>query len=472
MKRKLLLVTVLLLTFTIGHGQTSFQIIFGSYSQDGGLAVVQTDDTGYVFTGYWGISSYSNMFLIKTNSSGDLLWSHLYEGEPGPPLLTYGVSLAKSKDNGFIVYGNDNANLYLVKTDENGDTIWTKSYGTYYGFSATCIRQCEDDGFILVAESDSIANSIGHIYVLKTDENGDSIWSNTYGFGGYRDEYSYSIVETDDGGFALLGYSSSAIYPATRDIYLYRTNSVGDTIWTKKYGGSNEDIGYCIQKTQDDGFIIMGSTMSFGNGGYEAYLIKTDSNGNVIWEKTYGGLDNEWGNYVCKTSDGGYILVGSTQSFSSGGYDVYLIKTDLNGNQQWSKTFGGVVDDIGYSVQQTFDGGYIIVGIRGDDIYLIKTDVNGNATGTNEIDLSAIISEVKISPNPFSSWTTLQMKNDLKNATLTIFNFNGQTVKELDNINGHIITLYRDNLPGGLYFIRLTQENEVIATNKLVIVDN
>jgi hypothetical protein len=154
--------------------------------------------------------------------------------------------------------------------------------------------------------------------------------------------------------------------------------------WNKTFGGTNDDTAYSVRQTSDGGFILAGWTESYGAGKKDAWLIKTDANGGEQWNKTFGRKGDDAANSVRQTSDGGYIISGYTESYGAGKHDVWLIKTDAAGNQQWNKTFGGTRNDWANSVQQTKDGGYIIAGetnsdVAGDtDVCLVKTDSNGN----------------------------------------------------------------------------------------------
>lgn len=195
-------------------------------------------------------------------------------------------------------------------------------------------------------------------------------WDKTFGSRDY-DEYGYSVQQTSDGGYILVGTTHD-------DVWLIKTDAIGNKQWDKTFGGSHYESGYAVQQTYDGGYIILGETTSFGGGGYDIWLVKTDASGSRQWDRTFGGRSDDKGRFVQQTSDGGYIIIGWTKSFGAGGHDVWLIKVDASGNKQWDKTLGGRNDDLGNSVRQASDGGYILVGWTNSfgagkhDVWLIK----------------------------------------------------------------------------------------------------
>ncbi len=206
-------------------------------------------------------------------------------------------------------------------------------------------------------------------------------------YGGIGEDQSYSAIQTLDGGYIVTGYTYS--YGAgSADVYLIKTDSLGDILWTKTYGNLYRDFGHSIAQTSDGGYIIAGGTMSYGAGSYDVYLIKTDSLGDTLWVRTYGGADGDCGYSVAQTSDGGYIVSGYTYSYGAGSCDVYLMKTDPLGDTLWTRTYGGADEDCGISVAQTSDGGYIVSGYTysygagSGDVYLVKTDSLGDTLWT------------------------------------------------------------------------------------------
>jgi hypothetical protein len=202
-------------------------------------------------------------------------------------------------------------------------------------------------------------------------------------------DYGMSAQQTFDKGYIVCG-STTSVGSGNTDIYIIKTDSLGKPVNERSFGGMNVDQGTCIRQTADSGYVILGYTNSLGAGGYDIYAIKTDAKLNTVWKKTYGGTDWDFGNSIEQTSDGGYIICGSTYSFGNGDEDYYLIKTDANGDTLWTKTYGGNQREEGKSAIQTSDGGYALTGYSlslGDtlgDFYTIKTNATGDVTWTNK----------------------------------------------------------------------------------------
>ena len=186
-------------------------------------------------------------------------------------------------------------------------------------------------------------------------------------YGRSYDDRGHSVQQTTDGGYIITG-QTYLVGASGHDVWLIKTDSNGNKLWDKNFGGDDAEYGYCVQQTTDGGYIITGQTEEFDIWG-NLWLIKTDSNGNKLWDKNYGGDKEDCGKSICQTTDGGYIITGENDG------RIWLIKTDNSGNMIWDKKFGGYE---GKSVRQTTDGGYIILGTRAGDIYLIKTDSAGN----------------------------------------------------------------------------------------------
>jgi hypothetical protein len=319
-----------------------------------------------------------DVFLFKTDSGGNLVWSKTIGGSGDD----VGRSFQQTADGGTIITGYTKssgageADVYLVKTDVNRNVLWSKTYGSNLIDDGASVYQTTDGGYVIVGTTQHDQQN-SDVYLIKTDAGGDALWTRT--IGGDRAEGGSSVLQTTDGGYVIAGWA----YPSAAsfvDAYLIRTNTNGDTLWTKTFGGSGEDGGLDVHMTTDNGFVVSGYTNSFG-AGPRVYLIKVDSVGNTLWTRTLGGT-YDLGYSVRQTSDGGYVVAGSSYvgSFTS----AFLLKTDAGGNLVWRRTFGGRQYDYAQSVLLAPDGGYVVTGYGssfGDgsnDAFVIKTDADGN----------------------------------------------------------------------------------------------
>jgi hypothetical protein len=428
---------------------------YGGAGDDWGESVQQTSDGGYIVAGT--TRSFGNawqVYLVKTNAFGDTLWTRNYGGAD----YDWGHSVQQTSDGGYIVAGftaffMTNCDLYLIKTNVSGDTLWTRNYGGVDDEEGYSVKQTSDGGYIIAGYTASFGNWY-QVYLVKTNAFGDTLWTRNYG--GAGDDRGYSVQQTTDGGYIVAGYTDS--FGNGSQVYLIKTNASGDTLWTRVYGGGSwSDWGESVQQTSDGGYIIAGEYDYAGDA--QIYLIKTNASGDTLWTKTYGGADGELGYSVQQTSDGGYIVSGLTCSFISND-QVYLVKTDASGDTLWTKSYGGTGIDDGYSVQQTTDGGYIVAGGTssfGDtlgDVYLIKTDTNGNVGVEDNSPgrIKPLTSNLSFSviPNPFSSFASVPRHSSERFA--------------LYDISGRKVGIYKGDriglgLSAGIYFLKPENKN-------------
>ena len=375
--RKSILLPVLLGLFFVSTavavepGDTLWTRIYGGWLSEHGHCVRQTLDGGYILTGYTGSFEPigGNVWLMKTDANGDSVWTRVFGGDSED----IGWHVQQTADSGYVVggrtasFGAGLSDMYLIKTEPNGDTLrggrnlGTRTYGGPDWEGCYLAQQTTDGGYVMAGRTRSFGMGGFDFYVVKTDHRGDVIWERTYG--GTADDKAFSIQQTPDGGYIIAGDTKS--FGVGGAIWLIKADANGDTLWTRTYGGISNDEASCVQMTTDGGYIIFGETYSFGAGGADFYMVKTDANGDTVWTRTHGGTDHELLSEGQQTSDGGYVMVGYTMSFGAGKKDIYVVKTDANGDTMWKRTYGGWDYEYGNSIHQTDDGSYVVLGYTG-----------------------------------------------------------------------------------------------------------
>ncbi|UCH65200.1 MAG: hypothetical protein JSW63_11415, partial [Ignavibacterium sp.] len=379
---------------------------FGETEQNIGKCVKQTIDGGYIIMGSKDDIDASKYYfwIIKTDSNGDTLWTK----SPNDGNNDIGYYIHQTTDSGYIIVGSrlieefGKRDVLLLKTDSFGNTLWTKTFRGNDWNEGKSVQQTIDGGYIILGGSGGDKWS-SDVLLIKTDSSGNILWLKT--FGGNNHDIGNSIQQTTDGGFILVGKVNGVGMVPRGDGLLMKTDVNGDTLWTKTFaGGTWTDFGE-VKQTNDGGYVIIGTRMSSSNAD-DALFIKTDSLGNTEWSKTFGGNSGDTGASIQQTIDGGYIITGITGSFGAGAADVWLIRTDTLGDTLWTVTFGETSYEHGYSVQQTTDGGYIIAGanwfsgVFNGDVWLIKTSIDPVNVKKGETTLISDYQLVQNYPNP------------------------------------------------------------------------
>ena len=440
-------------------GNIQWQKCLGGTGIDKAYSIQQTNDWGYIVAGSSGSNNgdvtgnhgFDDYWVVKLDSIGNIQWQKSLGG-----IHSEGAnSIRQTNDGGYIVAGYTCSNdgdvsgnhggfedYWVVKLDSSGNIQWQKCYGGMNGDAASSIAQTADGGYIVGGSSDSndsyvTGNHGGNdIWIIKINSAGSIKWEKC--LGGSGQDFLYSLQLTNDNGYILVGFSKSI-----------------------------------------DGDVT-------GNHGYEDYwVVKLDSSGNIQWQKSLGGTNADYGYSIQQTNDGGYIVAGS--SFSNDGdvtghhgltnyYDYWIVKLDSSGNIQWQKSLGGSQDDRGFSIQQTNDGGFIATGqsksndgdVTGhhgttsyDDIWIVK--LSPPSLSINE---QIIASNILIYPNPSNSNFTIKVTP--KTRYVQISNSLGQVIEERTVTNQTELQFEIKN--NGIYFVQITTDKEIIT--KKVMINN
>ena len=378
----------------------TFDRIYGGTDEEYGFCVKQTNDGGYILAGSTQSSGAGGRdgWLIKTDMNGEIEWDEV----SGGTLDDYFLRVEQTSDDGFIVLGaqnmdNDNGDFWLIKYDKTGKEKWSKVY--QYSDSAIVGRDIQitsDDGFVIVGSKFNY--NYNDLWVLKTDDRGEEVWSRTYDFG-YED-YATSVIVNNTGNYVVVGSKQSyktvlagndppyMMEIQQEDILVVEINDSGAFINSNIIGSAySDEYCYSIQNTFDSGYILTGIKNPFeysvNTDTKDLILLKLDAWLNEDWNKIFDGNGDELGNVVNETANNNLIILGRTTSYGAGDYDYWLLKTDSSGNELWSRTYGDNGHDYANSLDLTTDNGYILIGENNlhtpsNDIYLVKTDEFGN----------------------------------------------------------------------------------------------
>lgn len=321
----------------------------------------------------------SFVFVNLTNAQiPDSLWTRYYNANE----IEICLDVIETADNGLMMAGYSSQDtlgyLMLVKAGSNGNPFWSRTYGSHE--QGTSIVQAPDGGYIIGGMTGITTNN--NFWMMKANANGDSLWSRT--FGGPEIDVCRDIIPASDGGYLLAGYSES-FGAGSSDIFIVKTDANGGGLWTRTYGSDGYELLYDAARTHDNGYILAGTTDSLATWGEtDCWLVKTNADGDTQWTRTFGGASSEFFFSVQPTLDGGYIAGGATGSNSAGSYDFYIVKTNQNGVGQWARTFGDIGDDECSEVRVLSDGGFIASGPTGSfgthpyGTWILRLDANGD----------------------------------------------------------------------------------------------
>lgn len=424
MKKYILILLLSFFTVYTAFAQNSFEKLFSKQSTDVFRSVQEvTSGGGYIAAGYTADSSANDTdaYVVRINTIGDTIWTYTYNGPLSKKDLFY--KIISTSDGGFITCGYTNSetgtsdDILYVKLNSSGKKLWSKTFGGSGKEHGQDIIETSN-GFTIAGYSTTPPAQYFDALVIHTSLNGNVLWSKVIGDSNYDD--ANAIKKLTDGGYILGGQSTNG--NKGLDQYLIRLNSSGDTLWTKRFGTlGNDNIESLVLLS--DGYVVAGNT-STPLTGDDGYLVKTDLNGTLIWSKTFGGSDQDDIHRVEKTTDGGFILSGTTSSYGPVNPNMWLVKTNSSGDSTWARTFGGDNHDHGYSAVQTSDGGYIIAGHTGsfgfnnEDGYVVK--IGSDGMGSNKL---TYITAYSLN-SPSCSGTSTQVE-------VTIRNFGNEAVSNI-----------------------------------------
>ncbi len=473
---------------------------YGDINSDVGVSILSTSDGGFVFAGNTTSSGhgYYDYWVVKISITGDIEWANSFGGT----VSDVSASIIQTSDGGYAVAGftrsndgdvfgnNGNEDYWIIKITASGNLQWQKCFGGSDDDYANSILQTSDGGYLIGGSTDSengdVSGNHGNAdyWIIKINASGDLEWQKCYG--GSSTEILSSVQAVSD-GYVITGCASSndgdvsGNHNFLFDYWIIKVNNVGDLIWQKCYGGSDNDFATSVTPAGDGGYVVAGAAFSndgdvSGNrGSIDYWIIKVNNVGDLIWQKCYGGSDDDYANSILQTSDGGYLIVGRSSSNDgdvSGNHgfdDFWIVKISSSGILEWQKCYGGSNYEVPASAWYTSDGGLIVTGwtssVDGDisnnhgldDCWVIKFPLLSLKVSDNKT------SQIKVYPNPFKNKFMIDLGSE--KTEICLMTATGQILKKYISIGQ---TMVETNIQPGMYFLQLTFSDHSKKLIKLV----
>ncbi|HWY10358.1 MAG TPA: T9SS type A sorting domain-containing protein [Bacteroidia bacterium] len=467
------LVILLCLPFFVQSQVITFQKVYPSSKDKAAMDVIPTSDGGYIMTGMTNNSNVNDMdaYILKTNNLGDTMWTRSYGG----PKPDQGNRIMPTADGNYFIigcsqsYGGGDYDIYLLKINPTGGMIWYKTYGGSGNDNGNEIIATTDGNYMITGTTYTTSSN-SDAFLMKIDPAGNVLWEKYYG--GPADDQGNSLKQSPDGGYVMAGLTFS--YGQGGDAYLVKTNAIGDTTWTKNYGGPLNDEAKYVLANSDGSITFCVRDSSTGAGDIDIQVIKVNSVGAPLWNKVYGGTKKDTPKMIQPTSDGGYIVCGHSRSFGWITPQMWLIRLNSIGDSTWTRHYGGSAHQHCYAARQTADGGYIAAGFTRSyspiqEIMFLKLDPTG-AVGIEEIAMDNNIA-FNIYPNPTDGLLKIDIVGSESYFTFKINNTLGQEVYTgTINFSGHNVsqTINLENFESGAYFLNIQSEKSFI-TKKIML---
>ncbi|WP_146201627.1 hypothetical protein [Sediminitomix flava] len=352
-----------------------FQIVLGGGRFDEGNAIVEAHDGGYIVAGRSvGVSGNTDLSLWKISSTGTQEWKYTFGGRETEEV----AEMIQSNDGGYVIVGSSDSygsgrdikDIWAIKVDKNGKQVWTHTYGSATSIDeGKAIIPAHDGGYVIMGTTYNLGgeSNPSDVYVTKIDESGVKQWEKKYG--GDSNEDGAAMVKTET-GYAMV-VNTESMGQGKWDIWMFHTDKEGNKQWEMTYGGGDNEMANDVIQTEDSGFILVGYTYSFAEGSHDAWVVKTNNTGQQEWAKNFGGLSTDEFFTVTKTKDGNFAAVGYTEDWKSDeygdnlsveGHNVYLVKFDKSGSKIWERSIGGIDEQRGVDMIEVQDGSFVVVG--------------------------------------------------------------------------------------------------------------